>query len=385
VIAAVISCAAVVCGISVIIAWRARSAARADRLALRLAREREAAFIECARALAHAAAVSIDAVREEVDRAVRAIAPQIDTVALFEEDAAQLRCVRATGARIDYFEGMRLALDDPHALAVRALARGHRVVLGSEPGAAPLHPSDAFAAAIPLALDAGRTCVLSIGARTAVADGTLDRIVTVVDQAAPAYRIARSREDDRQRAEYDGLTGLLSARAFRERFSAMIERARYSPQARIAVLFVDTDRFKVWNDTFGHASGDALLRELARLLRSAAGEPGDFAARNGGDEFCVVFAECEKSRAVERAQRLCETIAAADFTALRPVGAAGDVRISASIGVAAFPADEANAAALLEHADAAMYHSKRTGRNAVSYTGVDGALARLGAPASAAP
>src|SRR5450631_1604007 len=136
-------------------------------------------------------------------------------------------------------------------------------------------------------------------------------------------------------------------------------------------------RFKSWNDNFGHASGDALLRELAVLLRASATDPADIVARNGGDEFCVVFADTEKSRAIERAERLRSSIAGADFRGLHgPVSSGEEVRISASIGVACFPIDAQSPEALLEKADEAMYHSKKTGRNGVSFFGVDTILVR---------
>jgi diguanylate cyclase (GGDEF)-like protein len=111
-------------------------------------------------------------------------------------------------------------------------------------------------------------------------------------------------------------------------------------------------RFKSWNDNHGHASGDALLRELAVLLRAAATDPADIVARNGGDEFCVVFADTEKSRAIVRAERLRASIAEADFRALHaPVSSGEEVRISASIGVPCFPVDAQSPEALLEKAD----------------------------------
>jgi len=75
-------------------------------------------------------------------------------------------------------------------------------------------------------------------------------------------------------------------------------------------------RFKSWNDNDRHASGDALLRELAVSLRAAATEPGDIVARNGGDEFCVVLVDAEKSRAIKRAERLRASIVEADFRGL---------------------------------------------------------------------
>jgi diguanylate cyclase (GGDEF)-like protein len=245
-------------------------------------------------------------------------------------------------------------------------------------GARGFHPADAFAVAIPLARDAGRGSVVYAAAARSIDAQTLEAIVTLADHAGFAYTLAHEREAHLLRAEYDALTGLVSPRALRERLAALIERARFAPLARIALLFVDTDHFKAWNDTYGHASGDALLRALARVLRSAASGPDDVVARNGGDEFCIVFTETEKSRAVERAGALRHAIATLDTAHLRAGGIPAEVAITASIGVAAYPADARTANGLLERADEAMYHSKRGGRNAVSYANVDGALVRAG-------
>jgi diguanylate cyclase (GGDEF)-like protein len=172
------------------------------------------------------------------------------------------------------------------------------------------------------------------------------------------------------------LTGLLTPRAFRQRLVALIDRARFAPTTRIALLFVDTDRFKHWNDAYGHGAGDALLRELARLLRGTITYEADLVARNGGDEFCIVFTETDKATAIERAELVRAHIAALDCRPLRPDGTTTTVRITASIGVAAFPADAAHATELLERADAAMYHAKESGRDGVAYC-ADGGFARL--------
>jgi diguanylate cyclase (GGDEF)-like protein len=159
--------------------------------------------------------------------------------------------------------------------------------------------------------------------------------------------------------------------------SALADRCRFDPRGRLALLFVDIDRFKAWNDTFGHASGDALLRAIAAQLRTAARDADDLVARNGGDEFCLAFPAMDKAVAIDRAAALCAAIAGADRHALRPPGASAAVAISASIGVAAYPADAGDANALLEAADAAMYASKRAGRDRVSYRTVAGAFAHL--------
>lgn len=367
--------AVAVAGWSMALRWRVQ--ALRDRLALRLAIEREGAFVEAARRLADAARISIETVREEMERAVRTIAPGLDAVMFFEENDAALVCVAASGARLAYFTGSRFALDDDTSLLVRALRCGHRVTALEARDTRPLHPADAFAAAVPLVLDAGRRCVLYVGGADPGLEGIADRIVSLVDQATPAYRIALERADDRTRAEYDALTGLLTARAFRVALSRLAEQTRARPLGRLGLLFIDTDRFKSWNDTYGHASGDALLRELALLLRASATDSADLVARNGGDEFCVVFADTEKSSAIVRAERLRANIADADFRGLHaPLASGEEVRISASIGVACFPVDAQLPQALLEKADEAMYHSKKTGRNGVSFFGVDSALVR---------
>jgi diguanylate cyclase (GGDEF)-like protein len=366
-----------------VLASRSRAAARADRLALRLARASEAAFVDAARRLAIAARESVNAVRDEIARAARVAAPAVDGILIYEQLDDALRCVVAFGDRFAYFAGSSVALDDATALPARTIAARHRITLDDE-DVRPLHPSDVAALAVPLALDAGRACVLVAAAQQPLDTGAGERLVALADQASPAYLIALDREHDRRSAEYDGLTGLLTPRAFRRQLSDLVDPARFIACGRLALLFVDTDHFKQWNDRYGHAAGDTLLRELANVLRSASTSEHDLVARNGGDEFCVVFTETDKAAAIERADVLRHRIAALDFGGLRPPGASavGELRITASIGVAAFPADALNANDLLERADAAMYHIKETGRDGVSYVGPNGMLVRHESPAA---
>jgi diguanylate cyclase (GGDEF)-like protein len=331
-----------------------------------------ATLVEALRALGLAATRSVEAVHAELDAAIRSVAPAIDSVLIFDEEDGQLACVAATGARVLYFAGVTLPRNDLRTLPAVALARGHRVTL-LESGTRGFHPADVFAVAVPLRRNTGGASVVYAAAPRSVDDDALEAIVTLADHAAFAYTLAHEREASLRRAEYDALTGLLSPRALRERLGSAIERAQFAPLARIALLFIDTDRFKNWNDSYGHAGGDALLRALATELRNAA-SGDDLVARNGGDEFCIVFADTEKSRAVERAELLRRAIETLDLAHLRPPSGPDAVAITASIGIAAFPADARTPSALLERADEAMYHSKRCGRNAVSYFGIDGAL-----------
>jgi len=355
-------------------ALRARARALGDRIALRLALLREGALLESARCLADASRLSVDAVRGALDAAIGASAPAVDFLLIFEEEDNELRCVYASGPRAVYFPRAALPLADPRFASV--IARDHhQIVIDPTPGAA-LHPADRSFGLFPLTMDAGRHVVIYVGSAAASIATSGDTIAAIVEQARPAYRLAFEREDDKRRAEFDGLTGLLTPRAFRVRLASLLDRSRNDPRARIALLFVDTDHFKSWNDTFGHESGDLILRQIAGLLARSVRTGEDLVARNGGDEFCVVLTGTEKAEAVELALALGSAIARADRSELRSAGGAGQVAITASIGVAALPTDAMTAAQLLERADAAMYHAKQHGRDGVSYYDASNELRR---------
>ncbi|HEX3465901.1 MAG TPA: GGDEF domain-containing protein [Candidatus Elarobacter sp.] len=313
--------------------------------------------------------------RSAIAAAMQEAAPGSDGVLVYEEQDGIVRCVAAFGERFAYYAENAVAVSDDGALPVRAIVAAHHVRLAD--GMRALHPRDADAVALPLSLGPARRCAVAVAACSVLDDAAIARLVTLAELASPAYRIALEREDDRHRAEYDGLTGLLTPRAFRERLTALVARGRHAPGTSLALVFVDTDHFKRWNDSYGHAAGDALLRELAIVLRGFAPPDRDLVARNGGDEFCLVFAETDKAAAIERAEALHRRIASIDFAALHPAAPHASLRVTASIGVAAFPADAVTASELLERADAAMYHSKETGRDGVSYRGLDGGFVRL--------
>ncbi|MGH7328564.1 MAG: GGDEF domain-containing protein, partial [Polyangiaceae bacterium] len=226
-----------------------------------------------------------------------------------------------------------------------------------DPPLAPLQPADRAALAIPLP-NLPLVAYLALPERPH--KNTVQQLVEICVIAGAALDVARDRADDRVRATYDGLTGLLTPRAFRTELTArLLEAPRVRIVPRIALVFVDTDHFKEWNDRFGHASGDDVLRRLAGMLRAHAAGPEDLVARNGGDEFCVVWIDCEKSSAILRAESLRNSIAEAF--------AGEPIAITASVGVAAYPIDARTAEELLEAADAAMYDAKRAGRNKVAF------------------
>ncbi len=158
-----------------------------------------------------------------------------------------------------------------------------------------------------------------------------------------------------QLATHDTLTGLPNRALLNERLQDMLEACPRS--ASVAVMFLDLDRFKEVNDSFGHELGDSLLCEVAARLRKVI-RPSDVIARLGGDEF-VIAAHCASGNAA--AASIAEKLLGI-LTAPIPVGGQ-DVIIGASIGISMFPTDAQTKESLFQSADTAMYRAKASGRN----------------------
>jgi len=178
-----------------------------------------------------------------------------------------------------------------------------------------------------------------------------------------AYGIASLRmAEDRKRFErelerqatFDALTGLANRYTLEAMLAQSVAEARRDFN-RIALMFVDLDRFKMVNDTLGHAPGDQVLREVARQLRGAVRD-SDIVARLGGDEFVVVL-------------RGLDTVAGVGTVAAKLIAALGtpirvderELRPSASVGISVFPDDGHDVSSIMRNADTAMYHAKSLG------------------------
>ncbi|MEO8742054.1 MAG: diguanylate cyclase [Lysobacteraceae bacterium] len=159
-----------------------------------------------------------------------------------------------------------------------------------------------------------------------------------------------------QLARHDTLTGLGNRMYFDERLELALARSHRNAR-KLAVLYIDIDRFKQINDTHGHAVGDAILVEFAARLRLCV-RATDFPARLGGDEFVVLVEDIDAPNAPG-------TIAEKLIASLQEEIVAGDVhvRATASIGIAESAATDRDADALLRRADAALYAAKSAGRN----------------------
>jgi len=160
-------------------------------------------------------------------------------------------------------------------------------------------------------------------------------------------------------ATTDGLTGLKNHRAFQERLSEEVTRSqRYGTP--LSMIMLDVDRFKQYNDTFGHPAGDKVLKSVARILQNCA-RSTDLAARYGGEEFVILLPETDIEGASIFAERLRLSIESHSW----PIR-----KITASCGAAAFRPNEESGAEMISRADKMLYRSKSAGRNRVSCDGL---------------
>jgi diguanylate cyclase (GGDEF)-like protein/PAS domain S-box-containing protein len=166
----------------------------------------------------------------------------------------------------------------------------------------------------------------------------------------------------REQSVRDHLTGLFNRRYMEETLERELLRASRKGLS-LGIMMLDVDHFKRFNDTWGHAAGDEILRELGNLLLGQVrGE--DIASRYGGDEFIIVLPDASREVTRERANRLCE------HTRRLKIHFKGQTfeMISFSVGVAAFPENGTTSAEILKAADTALYRAKHEGRNRVVVT-----------------
>jgi diguanylate cyclase (GGDEF)-like protein len=191
-------------------------------------------------------------------------------------------------------------------------------------------------------------------------DASSRRVLEILaNQAAATLSLIQDRERQRQLAVRDALTGLYNRRAFNELLAAAIANEDRRGEGRLGLVMLDVDHFKKLNDTYGHPAGDAALRSLARLLGQHL-RKGDQAARFGGEEFVVILPGSEEERSLQAAERLRTALSKHRF-----VHEGARIPLTASFGVAVWPADGREPEALLAAADRGLYSAKQSGRNRV--------------------
>ncbi|MCE1248767.1 MAG: diguanylate cyclase [Firmicutes bacterium] len=185
----------------------------------------------------------------------------------------------------------------------------------------------------------------------------LELLRNVAYLSAMTIRNAEIYERTATMAITDGLTGLYTHRYFQERLTEEVKMAtRYDK--KLALITVDMDHFKQYNDTLGHPEGDKVLKEFAALMKAYTRD-SDLVCRIGGDEFIILLKEVDKKNAIQKAEAIRQAVQNRFYE--RPV------QITSSIGLATFPDDTDNKKDLIKFADDALYKSKKNGRNRVSW------------------
>ena len=181
-------------------------------------------------------------------------------------------------------------------------------------------------------------------------------VIAALGAQVMTEEVRRAKDDLGHMAHHDFLTSLPNRLLLMERLAQAIALARRQG-GKMALLFVDLDRFKVINDSLGHAVGDLLLQAVAQRLLSVI-RTSDTASRQGGDEFVVLLADVASERSVsELAEKLCRMLA-------EPYQLGGETaHIGGTIGISMYPDDGEDGETLIRNADVAMYHGKRSGRN----------------------
>lgn len=172
--------------------------------------------------------------------------------------------------------------------------------------------------------------------------------------------VEKKNEELQRLASRDPLTGALNRRSFFDLLGRMQADAIATAQP-IAFIMCDVDHFKSFNDRFGHAVGDEVLKAMSALLRRGI-RSGDLLCRLGGEEFCVAVRGLPIQKVMELAERLREVVETQAGSSLNMIQ---DLKVTASFGVSCMPAGTMEPGQLLDLADQALYHAKRTGRNKV--------------------
>jgi diguanylate cyclase (GGDEF)-like protein len=180
----------------------------------------------------------------------------------------------------------------------------------------------------------------------------------LANQLAVALSNAASVRRLEELATTDGLTGCFNKRYFMEELERRLVAAdRF--KRNLALVITDIDHFKAVNDTYGHATGDVVIKELGQILLRLKRET-DLVARFGGEEFCILCEETDAGGAVLLAERVREEVMNTVFQTEM-----GKLKVTCSLGVATFPIDAKDKDALFEASDRALYAAKHAGRNQV--------------------
>ena len=199
--------------------------------------------------------------------------------------------------------------------------------------------------------------VVFLGQKDKFFSQSVRKILEVLSlQASIAIKNAKMVRDLEQLATTDGLTGLINHRTFQKQLIHEIERAKRT-STPLSLMLVDLDHFKKINDNYGHPMGDFVLKQIAAFLKQSVRNV-DYVARYGGEEFAIILPDTSSEDAHMLATRM-----AAEVRKKEMIDQGIKLSVTFSIGISTYPEHAVLKEQLIDFADTALYHSKKTGRN----------------------
>jgi diguanylate cyclase (GGDEF)-like protein len=329
-------------------------------------------FHEIARALTSSLDLSsvLSAITTQIERL---FCPETWALLLSDEQKSDLHCILSGGRFGSQFANIRVT--GRGGLAGWVSERGEALILSNaQDGSLPLAEGEFrgnfevhSAVCIPL-----RSRLQTLGVielfnlpSNSLSDHAISFLHVLCDFAAIAIENARTLERVQNLTIHDECTGLFNLRHFDESLRNEITRSERQ-DLPLSLIFLDLDHFKQVNDQHGHQVGSELLAQVAETIRSNV-RGIDLAFRYGGDEFIVLLPGTDNASALQVANRLLDALRATAYG----VPEDGNISITASFGVATYPADGKTGAQILRAADAKMYEVKATTRNAIGFTRED--------------
>jgi len=280
---------------------------------------------------------------------------------LREDNSTDFVIARAVGLADDVMRRVRVKTGEG---VVGLVAQSKRPLLVRHVSSAPIqagegtYRSDSFVS-VPILVGDDSRGVLSVTDRNdgkPFDDADLETLELLAGHIGQVLVMQEQGEALQRLAETDPLTWLFNRRHFDRRLEAETNRALRAEHL-LALLMLDVDRFKLYNDRYGHAVGDEVLKAVAAAVKQAV-RMYDVPTRYGGDEFAIILPDADTEAATRVATRILEK---ATEAVLPPELVAARERLQLSIGIATFPRPAGDAASLVESADAAMYRAKQSG------------------------
>lgn len=334
-----------------------------DRQAIRSKSEQLDALNQVA--IAISSSLGLQEVQDRIMRSGIALtASKAACIAFYDEESQCFEEWHTQGLSEDFIKSMSFR---PGGLADEAFTTGKHIVSNDRPDTdhklSKLTHDEGILGFIclPLINQSRRLGVLYLyrNDRDIFLPGEISLLTTFAHLAAGALENARLHAKTLNLATTDTLTGLANRRLFGERLNEEMQRSRRYSRS-FSLLMLDIDHFKKVNDNYGHPAGDAVLKQLATILREQTREV-DTVARYGGEEFVIVAPESDGNGAKVVGERIRKAIAGKAF--ILPDGR--EIGVTASIGIVSYPHCADDPEAMIERADQSLYLAKRGGRNRV--------------------